>query len=132
MIPAAACPATCSKCAVSPRITQPRQITASWSAASACAASGISNAPGHPRHVDVAVGDAGRGQAPPCAGEQPQRDVAVEAGGDDGDAQAGTVEDRLGDVGPADVLGHQPVAPAGEMSSPTRSTICSPNPSRPP
>ena len=51
MIPAAAWPATCSKCAVSPRITQPRQITASWPAAIAWAASGTSNAPG--THVTV-------------------------------------------------------------------------------
>ena len=88
--------------------------------------------PGHPRHRDVVVGDAGRRQSAAGTVEQAQRDVAVEAGGDDGHAQTGTVEHRLGDARPADVLGHQPVAPAGEMSSPTRSTICRPNPSRPP
>ena len=45
-IPAAHSPATKSKCAVSPRITAPRQITASHERASRCATSGISNAPG--------------------------------------------------------------------------------------
>src|SRR4051812_36251376 len=47
-IPAAAWPATCSKWAVSPRITHPRQMTASTEPESAntLAASGSSNAPG--------------------------------------------------------------------------------------
>ena len=89
-------------------MTQPRQITASWSAASAWAASGISNAPGTHVHVDVVVGDAGGGQAAPGAVEQAQRDVAVEAGGDDGDAQPGAVEHRRRHLVAADVLGHQP------------------------
>src|SRR5918994_3167996 len=46
-MPFAACPATCSKCAVSPRITAPRQITASYpDAAARRAAIGSSKAPG--------------------------------------------------------------------------------------
>src|SRR5919204_3011640 len=46
-MPFAACPAMCSKCAVSPRITAPRQITASYPDAAACrAAVGSSKAPG--------------------------------------------------------------------------------------
>ena len=87
---------------------------------------------GHPSHVDVVVGDAGRGQAAPRALEQAQRDVAVEAGGDDGDAQAGAVEIGRRHLVAADVLGHQPAPLAGARSSPTRSAISRPKPSNPP
>ena len=109
MMPSAAGPATYSKCAVSPRITQPMPITASYRPVPRhdLRRERHLERAGHPRDVDVVVADAPRSERLGRAAEQAPGDRLVPAGAHDPDALAGAVDRRGVLVRRAEVLAHR-------------------------